>query len=245
MLGGTDIRLATERATFGVMEPRRGLFAGGGTTVRLPRQLAFPAAMEFLLTAEAFPAVRALELGLLNEIVEPDELLPRAFSWAERILANGPLAVRATKESVVRGMAVTLKEAYRIESELSWTRTGLRLDATAGPRTGRRLRVNGTLPWRFTLAPKDTAAFERYYPKHLQLVVANQQEIGFTRADLTKFVSTVDGKKPSYYRQAELYFASMDALKKGTATPGFKKVAGDMGNFATGGLDALIAVETR
>ena len=72
MLGGIDIRIATERATFGVMEPKRGLFAGGGTTVRLPRQLAYPAAMEFLLTAEAFPASRALELGLLNEIVPGD-----------------------------------------------------------------------------------------------------------------------------------------------------------------------------
>ena len=74
MLGGVDIRVATERAVFGVMEPKRGLFAGGGTTVRLPRQLAYPAAMEFLLTAEAFPASRALELGLLNEIVPTDEL---------------------------------------------------------------------------------------------------------------------------------------------------------------------------
>lgn len=58
MLGGVDIRIATARATFGMMEPKRGLFAGGGTTARLPRQLAFPAAMEFLLTAEAFPASR-------------------------------------------------------------------------------------------------------------------------------------------------------------------------------------------
>jgi enoyl-CoA hydratase len=119
MLGGVDIRIATPRATFGVMEPKRGLFAGGGTTARLPRQLPFPAAMEFLLTAEAFPAQRALELGLLNEIVEPEQLLARADEWAARILANGPLAVRATKESVVRGMLGTLKEAYRIEQELS------------------------------------------------------------------------------------------------------------------------------
>ena len=59
MLGGIDIRIATENAKFGVMEPKRGLFAGGGTTVRLPRQVPFPAAMEFLLTAEAFPAERA------------------------------------------------------------------------------------------------------------------------------------------------------------------------------------------
>jgi enoyl-CoA hydratase len=119
MLGGIDIRIATARARFGVMEPKRGLFAGGGTTVRLPRQLAFPAAMEFLLTAEAFPASRALELGLLNEIVAEEELLPRAREWAARINANGPLAVRATKESVLRGLAVDMEEAYRIEQELS------------------------------------------------------------------------------------------------------------------------------
>src|SRR5919112_1776599 len=93
MLGGVDIRVATERAVFGVMEPKRGLFAGGGTTVRLPRPLPFPAAIEFLLTAEAFPAQRALELGLLNEIVPVDELAERALAWARRITANAPLAV--------------------------------------------------------------------------------------------------------------------------------------------------------
>lgn len=119
MLGGIDIRIATERATFGVMEPKRGLFAGGGTTVRLPRQLAYPAAMEFLLTAEAFPASRALQLGLLNEIVPEDELADRALWWAHRITANAPLAVQATKESVLRGLAVDQREAYKIESELA------------------------------------------------------------------------------------------------------------------------------
>jgi enoyl-CoA hydratase len=118
MLGGIDIRIASPTATFGVMEPKRGLFAGGGTTVRLPRQLAFPAAMEFLLTAERFPAQRALELGLINEIVEGD-LLARAREWAARITANAPLAVQATKESVLRGMAVSMEEAYAIETELA------------------------------------------------------------------------------------------------------------------------------
>jgi uncharacterized protein (TIGR02118 family) len=94
--------------------------------------------------------------------------------------------------------------------------------------------------------PKDTAAFEKYYREiHVPLVVANQKEIGFTRADLTKFTSTVDGKKPSYYRQAELYFKSMDDLKKGTATAGFKKVADDLKNFATGGLTGMIATTTN
>jgi enoyl-CoA hydratase len=119
MLGGIDIRIATPNARFGVMEPRRGLFAGGGTTARLVRQIAFPAAMEFLLTAEAFPAERALELGLLNEIVSEDELMDRARGWAARICANAPLAVQATKESVLRGLGTTLEEAYRIEAELA------------------------------------------------------------------------------------------------------------------------------
>ena len=119
MLGGIDIRIATTNAKFGVMEPKRGLFAGGGTTVRLPRQIPFPAAMEFLLTAEAFPAERALELGLLNEIVPEDELMDRARSWARRIIANAPLAVQATKESVLRGLAVDMKEALDIEAKLS------------------------------------------------------------------------------------------------------------------------------
>jgi len=119
MLGGIDIRLATPNASFGVMEPKRGLFAGGGTTVRLPRQLAFPAAMEFLLTAERFPAERALELGLLNEIVDEEQLLDRAFDWARRINSNAPLAVQATKESVLRGLGLTLEEAYKVESQLA------------------------------------------------------------------------------------------------------------------------------
>jgi enoyl-CoA hydratase len=119
MLGGIDIRIATVNARFGVMEPKRGLFAGGGTTVRLPRQLNFPAAMEFLLTAEAFPAERALELGLVNELVPEDELLDRAYDWARRINANGPLAVRATKESVLRGLALNMDEAYALEQEIS------------------------------------------------------------------------------------------------------------------------------
>jgi uncharacterized protein (TIGR02118 family) len=94
--------------------------------------------------------------------------------------------------------------------------------------------------------PKDTAAFEKYYrTTHVPLVVANQGEIGFVRADLTKFSSTADRKKPTFYRQAELYFKSMDDLKKGVATPGFQKVADDLKNFATGGLLGMIATASN
>ena len=93
--------------------------------------------------------------------------------------------------------------------------------------------------------PKSPAAFEKYYSEtHLPLVSSKQQEIGFTKAELTKFTSTLDGKKPTFYRQAELYFDNMDALKKGIATPGFKAVGDDLAKFATGGLLGMIAVET-
>ncbi len=119
LLGATDIRIATPNATFGLMEAKRGLFAGGGSTVRLPRQMPYPAAMEFLLTAEALPASRALELGLLNEVVEEDVLWDRALDWAHRITANAPLAVQATKESVLRGFDAGLDQAYAIESAIS------------------------------------------------------------------------------------------------------------------------------
>lgn len=133
MLGGVDIRIATSNASFGVMEPKRGLFAGGGTTVRLPRQLAFPAAMEFLLTAERFSAEHALTLGLINEIVAEDRLLGAAFDWARRINANAPLAVQATKESVMRGLGLSLKEAYEVESQLA-QRVFQSEDAKEGPK---------------------------------------------------------------------------------------------------------------
>jgi len=95
-------------------------------------------------------------------------------------------------------------------------------------------------------APKDTVAFEKYYAEtHVPLVVASQPEIGFTRAELTRFNSNLDGSKPDRYRQAELYFPSMEAAKKGIATPAFKKVGDDLGKFASGGLDALIGAETK
>jgi uncharacterized protein (TIGR02118 family) len=92
--------------------------------------------------------------------------------------------------------------------------------------------------------PKDAAAFEAYYPKHRKLVGDNQAAIGFTKVELTKFVSALDGSAAPLYRQAELYFPSLEAAKKGIATPEFKRVADDLANFATGGLTALIALET-
>jgi enoyl-CoA hydratase len=139
MLGGCDIRVAADTATFGVLEPKRGLFAGGGTTVRLPRQIPFPAAMEFLLCADRIGAQQALSMGLLNEVTRPERLMERAEDYAHRILANGPLAVRKTKESVLRGLATDMREAYRIESELAGEVFSSE-DATEGPKAFKEKR---------------------------------------------------------------------------------------------------------
>jgi uncharacterized protein (TIGR02118 family) len=93
--------------------------------------------------------------------------------------------------------------------------------------------------------PKSAAAFEKYYwATHLPLVGSKQAEVGFVSAELTKFDATLDGKKPTYYRQAVLWFNSMADLEKGIATPGFKAIGDDLPNFATGGLLALVGEET-
>jgi enoyl-CoA hydratase len=134
LLNGTDIRLACPEAVFGMLEPKRGLFASGGTSARLPRQISWPAAMELLLTAEPVPATRALELGLLNEIVPRAQLLDRAREWAFRITENAPLAVAATKEAALRGLAAgSLDEALHIEARIS-ARILRTDDAREGPR---------------------------------------------------------------------------------------------------------------
>ncbi len=125
LLNGTDIRLACPEAVFGMLEPKRGIFASGGTSALLPRQIPWAAAMEFLLTAEPVPATRALEMGLLNEIVPRPRLLDRAYEWAARITENAPLAVAATKESALRGLAAgSLAEAMQIEARAQRPRAG-------------------------------------------------------------------------------------------------------------------------
>jgi enoyl-CoA hydratase len=139
MLGGIDIRVACPEAQFSVMEPKRGLFAGGGTTVRLPRQIPFPYAMEFLLCADLIPAQRAYEMGVLNAVVPREQLLDKAYEYARRITANAPLAVQATKQSVWEGLGMSLRDAYKNESQLS-SMIFQTEDAKEGPKAFREKR---------------------------------------------------------------------------------------------------------
>lgn len=133
MLGSTDIRVAVPEARFAVMEPKRGLFAGGGSTVRLPRQIPYALAMELLLTADMVDAERALTMGLVNRVVAADQLMDTAYDYAERIAANAPLAVFATKQSAVEGLALDLESAYANETRHS-NRVFATEDAKEGPR---------------------------------------------------------------------------------------------------------------
>ena len=122
LLCGTDIRIAAEHATFAVAEVRWGLFPGGGTTVRLPRQIPYALAMELLLVGGSggrVTAPEALNAGLVNKVVPLKDLMPTAINYAERMKANGPLSLQAIKRSVLMTQGVPTEIAYSIESQHS------------------------------------------------------------------------------------------------------------------------------
>jgi len=119
LLEATDIRIAGESARFGHQEPRWGLFPAGSATVRLPRQLSYVKAMEYLLTGELFEVEHALEAGLVNEVVEDGEALERAREFADSIARNSPLAVQRIKESVLRNLGKPPEDGCRLETELA------------------------------------------------------------------------------------------------------------------------------
>jgi len=104
MLGGCDIRVACPEAKFAVMEPKRGLFAGGGTTVRLPRQIPWAQAMEFLLCADLVSRGARARDGTAQPDRAKDQLLDAAREYARRMIVNAPLAVQATKQSALQGL---------------------------------------------------------------------------------------------------------------------------------------------
>ena len=95
----TDIRIAASNARFAQIEIKRGLFPFGGATIRLPREVGWGNAMRYLLTGDEFTAAEALRIGLLQEVVEPEQLFTRATELAHIVSAQAPLGVRATLKS--------------------------------------------------------------------------------------------------------------------------------------------------
>lgn len=128
-----DIRVAAEHAQFGVPEVTRAIIPGASGTQRLPRMLPKGIALEMLMTGARFDAQWALRYGLVNYVVPADQVMPKARELAEAISQNGPLAVRAVKESALRGLDLPLSDGLKQENEFS-RRVMASEDAREGPR---------------------------------------------------------------------------------------------------------------
>ncbi|GGQ04137.1 crotonase/enoyl-CoA hydratase family protein [Streptosporangium pseudovulgare] len=113
-----DIVIASEEAKFGLPEPRRGLVAGAGGVMRLPRRIPYHLAMEIALTGDHFPASRLREAGLVNHVTPAGEALARAVELARRIAANAPLALAATKRVIVESADWSAEEMFERQQEI-------------------------------------------------------------------------------------------------------------------------------
>jgi enoyl-CoA hydratase len=133
LLQACDIRIAAEHATFGLTEVTRAIVPGAGSMVRLARQVPWCKAMEILLVGEHMSAQEAFRIGLVNYVMPAAELIPKAEDFAQKIAANGPLAVRKIKEAVIRSSGLTLDEGFKIENEVA-REVMASEDAKEGPR---------------------------------------------------------------------------------------------------------------
>jgi E-phenylitaconyl-CoA hydratase len=120
-----DIRIAAPNAVFGTPEVKWNLLDGFGT-YQLPRIISLSHAMEMLLTGEFIDAATAERIGLVSRIVPAEDLQAEADRIAALIAANGPMAVRMTKELVRNGLSASPAEHFRLMNEYY-----SRVDATA------------------------------------------------------------------------------------------------------------------
>ncbi|HXG02603.1 MAG TPA: enoyl-CoA hydratase-related protein [Candidatus Binatia bacterium] len=128
-----DFRIAAEHARFGLTEVRWAIMPGAGGTQRLPRVVGLTKAMEMILTAEPIDAQEALRIGLVNRVVPLARLMDEARALAETLCERGPLALRAAKEAVLRGLSLPMADGLRLEAFLAGTLRGTE-DAAEGPR---------------------------------------------------------------------------------------------------------------
>jgi enoyl-CoA hydratase len=133
ILQAIDIRVAGEGAEIAISEVKRGLFPMSGSTVRLPRQIGWTHAMELLLVGDPISATRAAEIGLIGHVVPDGEALAKARELAAKIAANGPLAVRGIKASILASEALTEEEAFKKEMEIGMAVMSSE-DAREGPK---------------------------------------------------------------------------------------------------------------
>ncbi len=113
-----DIRIASDKARFGVPEVNLGLIPGWGGTQRLPRVIPRCKAAELLLMGKQIDAQEAYRIGLVNTLVPPEAVLNTAKEWANQICQAGPLAVRSAKEAMIRGSSMSLEDGLALENAL-------------------------------------------------------------------------------------------------------------------------------
>jgi enoyl-CoA hydratase/carnithine racemase len=112
-----DFAYAAKTARFALTEVTLGIMPGAGGTQNLPRAIGERRAKEMLMTGRPISAQQAYDWGLLNQVCEPQDVLPTALETARTIAANAPLSIRQVKKSVRFGMQMELKTAYRFEVE--------------------------------------------------------------------------------------------------------------------------------
>jgi len=111
--------IASDNATFGLPEVTVGVSPGGGGTQRLPRAIPIRLAAEMLFNGKTIDAQEAYRIGLVSKVVPIDQLMSEARKLAETICKAAPLAVRATKEAMMRGLDMSLDDGLRLEDEFT------------------------------------------------------------------------------------------------------------------------------
>ena len=99
MMLNTDIRIAANNTRFSQLEVQRGLYACGGATIRLQRELGWANAQRYLLTGDEWSAQEAFRMGMIQELCEPGEQFNKALEIAERIANAAPLGVQGSLRS--------------------------------------------------------------------------------------------------------------------------------------------------
>ena len=113
-----DYRIASTKAVFGQPEILLGIIPGGGGTQRLPRLVGASRAKEIMITGRQVKADEALNIGLANEVVEPDALMARALELANSVASGATVATGLIKRAVDEGMQTELAQGLALELEL-------------------------------------------------------------------------------------------------------------------------------
>lgn len=122
LAGGTEIALACDMIVcstdtmFGLPEVKRSLVAGAGGLFRLPRAIGMAPALELIMTGDPLPAERAYQLGMVNQVVAPSEVMPAAIALADRVVAAAPIAVQRSRTVAI--------QAFALGDEALWDASG-------------------------------------------------------------------------------------------------------------------------